>query len=67
MRAAADEAGRNADAIELTLGGLLDQLDDERLATVDKHGAVRLVLSTRERDIGRATDQLEHFADRFIR
>jgi probable F420-dependent oxidoreductase len=67
MRAAAAEAGRDADAIELTLGGLLDQLDDERLATVDKHGAMRLVLSTRERDIRKATEQLEHFADRFIR
>jgi probable F420-dependent oxidoreductase len=67
MRAAAAEAGRDADAIELTLGGLLDQLDDERLATVEKHGAVRLVLSTRERDIGKATDQLERFSDRYIR
>jgi probable F420-dependent oxidoreductase len=67
MRAAADEAGRDAGAIELTLGGLLDKLDDERLATVEKHGAVRLVLSTRERDLNKATDQLEQFADRFIR
>jgi probable F420-dependent oxidoreductase len=67
MRAAAAEAGRDANAIEITLGGLLDQLDDARLATVDKHGTTRLVLSTRERDIGKATDQLEHFANRFIR
>jgi probable F420-dependent oxidoreductase len=67
MRAAAEEAGRDPGAIELTLGGLLDHLDDERLATVDKHGAIRLVLSTRERDIGKATDQLEQFATRFIR
>jgi probable F420-dependent oxidoreductase len=67
MRAAAAEAGRDADAIELTLGGLLDRLDDERLATVDKHGTTRLVLSTRERDIGKATEQLGNFADRFIR
>jgi probable F420-dependent oxidoreductase len=67
MRAAAHEAGRDADTIELTLGGLLDQLDDERLATVEKHGATRLVLSTRERDITKAVEQLEQFADRFIR
>jgi probable F420-dependent oxidoreductase len=67
MRAAAAEGGRDADAIELTLGGLLDKLDDERLATVDKYGTARLVLSTRERDIGKATEQLEDFADRFIR
>ena len=67
MRAAAAEAGRDAGAIELTLGGLLDRLDDERLATVEQHGTTRLVLSTRERDIAKATEQLEHFADRFIR
>jgi len=67
MRAAADQAGRDADRIELTLGGLLDQLDDERLASVEKHGAVRLVLSTRERDIDKAVEQLDRFADRFIR
>jgi probable F420-dependent oxidoreductase len=67
MRAAADEAGRDASSVELTLGGLLDQLDDERLASVEKHGATRLVLSTRERDITKASEQLEQFADRFIR
>ncbi|HEY2813670.1 MAG TPA: LLM class F420-dependent oxidoreductase [Acidimicrobiales bacterium] len=66
MREAADREGRDHRSIELTLGGLLDQLDEERLATVEKHGTTRLVLSTRERDIDKATDQLRLFARRFI-
>jgi len=66
MRAAAEEAGRDPDAIELTLGGLLDQLDDDRLAVMDKAGAVRLVLSTRVTDIDAMCDQMSAFADRFI-
>jgi probable F420-dependent oxidoreductase len=66
MRAAADAAGRDADAIELTLGGLLDQLDDDGLATAEAAGAVRLVLSTRQKDINEACDQMSAFAERFI-
>jgi len=66
MRAAAEEAGRDPDAIELTLGGLLDQLDDDRLAVMEKAGAVRLVLSTRVTDIEAMCDQMSAFADRFI-
>jgi probable F420-dependent oxidoreductase len=67
MRAAAQDAGRDPDAIELTLGGLLDQLDDDRLATAEKAGAVRLVLSTRLKDIDATCDQMSEFATRFIR
>jgi len=66
MRAAAEEAGRDPDAIELTLGGLLDQLDDDRLAVLEKAGAVRLVLRTRVTDIDAMCDQMSAFADRFI-
>src|SRR4051794_12959510 len=66
MRVAAVEAGRDPDRIELTLGGLLDQLDDERLATAEKAGAVRLVLSTRTKDIDEACAQMSTFAERFI-
>jgi len=67
MRVAAIAASRDPDAIELTLGGLLDQLDDERLATTEKAGAVRLVLSTRVKAIDEMCDQLSTFADRYIR
>jgi probable F420-dependent oxidoreductase len=66
MRAAAEAAGRDPGAIELSLGGLLDQLDDDRLATVEKHGCDRLILSTRERDIYKAVEQLRTFSERFI-
>jgi alkanesulfonate monooxygenase SsuD/methylene tetrahydromethanopterin reductase-like flavin-dependent oxidoreductase (luciferase family) len=66
MREAAVTAGRDPDAVELTLGGLLDQLDDDRLETAEKAGAVRLVLSTRTKDIDEACDQMSAFAERFI-
>jgi probable F420-dependent oxidoreductase len=66
MREAALAVGRDPDAIEITLGGLLDQLDDERLATAEKAGAVRLVLSNRVKDIDEACAQLTTFAERFI-
>ena len=66
MRDAAQEAGRDPDAIEITLGGLLDQLDDDRLASAEKAGAVRLVMSTRLTDIDSVCDQLSEFSKRFI-
>jgi probable F420-dependent oxidoreductase len=66
MRGAAQQARRDPDAIELSLGGLLDQLGDDRLTAVEKHGAARLILSTRERDIAKATAQLDAFSKRFI-
>jgi len=66
MREAAIAAGRDPDAIELTLGGLVSQLDDERLATAEKAGAVRLVLSTRGTDIDETCSQMDDFARRFI-
>jgi probable F420-dependent oxidoreductase len=66
MREAALAAGRDPDALELTLGSLLDQLDDERLAAAEKAGAVRMVLSNREKDIDKACAQLSQFAERFI-
>src|SRR5437868_15538888 len=52
MRDAAIAAGRAPDALELTLGGLLDQLDDERLVAAEKAGAVRMVRSE-ERRVGK--------------
>ena len=66
MREAAEQAGRDPDSIELTLGGLLDQLDDDRLAVMEKAGAVRLVMSTRVTDIDAMCDQMSAFAERFI-
>ncbi|MEY2460683.1 MAG: hypothetical protein QOG30_2513 [Acidimicrobiaceae bacterium] len=66
MREAALAAGRDPDALELTLGGLVQQLDEEAIAVAEKAGAVRMVLSNREKDIDKACEQLSQFADRFI-
>jgi probable F420-dependent oxidoreductase len=66
MHEAARAAGRDPSRIELTLGGLLDQLDDEKLATAEKAGAVRLVLSTRSLDIEKTCAQMTEFSERFI-
>jgi probable F420-dependent oxidoreductase len=66
LRAAAHDAGRDPDTIELTLGGLLDQLDGDRLAAAEKAGADRLVLSTREANLDLALEQLTTFSERYI-
>jgi len=66
MREAALAAGRDPDALELTLGGLVQQVDDEAIAVAEKAGAVRMVLSNREKDIDKACEQLSQFAERFI-
>ena len=60
------EAGRDPESIEVTLGGLLDQVDEAEVARAQRFGARRLVLSTREGDLGAAIAQLETFARRFI-
>ena len=65
VRRAALDAGRDPDAIELSLGGLLDQLDDDRLATAEKLGVDRLVLSTREPALDAACQQLAQFGERW--
>jgi probable F420-dependent oxidoreductase len=66
MREAALAAGRDPDALELTLGGLVQQVDEEAIAVAEKAGAVRMVLSNREKDIDKACDQLSQFAERYI-
>jgi probable F420-dependent oxidoreductase len=60
------EAGRDPEAVELSLGGLLDVVDDEAIAKAEGFGATRMVLSTREADLDAVIGQLETFADRFI-
>ncbi len=66
MRAAAVAAGRDPDAIELSLGGLLDLLDAEALDTAVADGADRLVISTRVGDLDELCAQMSTFADRWI-
>ena len=60
------EAGRDPEAIELSLGGLLDEVDDAAIERAERFGATRMVLSTREGDLDAAVAQLETFAARFL-
>jgi probable F420-dependent oxidoreductase len=64
MRATAIEAGRDPDAIELSLGGLLDLVGPDEVARAADRGAVRMVISTREGDLATVKDQMSAFADR---
>ena len=66
MRAAAEEAGRDPDAIELSLGGLLDQLDEAQLESAEAAGADRLVISTRHGELDTLLEQMSAFADAWI-
>jgi len=58
--------GRDPEAIELSLGGLLDSVDAEAIAKAEQFGATRMVLSTRDGDLDVVRGQLESFAQRFI-
>ena len=58
--------GRDPEAIELSLGGLLDAVDGEAIAKAEDFGATRMVLSTRDGDLDVVRGQLESFAERFI-
>lgn len=66
MRAAAVDAGRDPDAIELSLGGLLDLCDDDALAAAEAAGAHRLVLSTRNGDLTATLAEMSAFAGRVL-
>jgi probable F420-dependent oxidoreductase len=67
MRATAAEAGRDPDAIELSLGGLLDHLDGDAIARAEGAGADRIVISTRTADLDELGAAMTDFAERFIR
>lgn len=66
MRSAAVDAGRDPDAIELSLGGLLDLCDDAALAAAEAAGAHRLVLSTRNGDLDETLAEMSAFAARAL-
>lgn len=66
LRAAAREAGRDPDAIELSLGALLDSVGPDDVKRAEDQGAHRLVISTREADLGRIKRQMSAFAERSI-
>lgn len=65
MRAAAEEAGRDPDALELSLGHLVTKVDAERAARLAEAGADRLVLAMPAvTDVDEAKDVLSGCAQR---
>ena len=66
MRTTAEEAGRDPDAIELSLGGLLDHVDADAIARAADQGAHRMVISTREGDLDTLLAQMTEFGERHI-
>lgn len=65
MREEADRAGRDPDALELTLGHLVDRVDADRAGRLAERGADRLVLAASPTaDLARARDELSACAER---
>jgi len=65
MRDEATAAGRDPDALELTLGHLVGRVDTDRAGRLGELGAVRLVLVTTDTaDLSQAKDELSACADR---
>jgi alkanesulfonate monooxygenase SsuD/methylene tetrahydromethanopterin reductase-like flavin-dependent oxidoreductase (luciferase family) len=65
MRAAAGDAGRDADALELSLGHLVTKVDAERAGRLAEAGADRLVLGMPSvTDIDEAREALSACAKR---
>jgi probable F420-dependent oxidoreductase len=67
MRGTAIHAGRDPDAIELSLGGLLDLLDADAITRAEDQGADRLVVSTRFEDLDILGAAMTEFAETHIR
>jgi probable F420-dependent oxidoreductase len=66
MREAAESAGRDAAAIELSLSGYVPTLTEDEVATAEAAGATRLVASTSmSGDLSEIHDELSAFAERF--
>jgi probable F420-dependent oxidoreductase len=66
VREAAEEAGRDADAIELSLSGYLPTTTEQDVSDAEAAGAVRLVVSTSMTDdLDQVRHEMSGFADRF--
>ena len=66
MRASANEAGRDPDAIELTLGGGLAAFDEAALESAQSFGATRVLLGSGTSDLSGLKDEMSAFAEKFI-
>jgi probable F420-dependent oxidoreductase len=58
MRSTAEAAGRDPDAIELTLGGVLDGFDEGKLESLRAQGATRIQLSAVSADLNELAEQM---------
>ncbi len=66
MRRAAEEAGRDPDAIELSMSGYLPAITEDDVIAAERHGAARFVVSTSVTDdLDTLATELSAFADRF--
>jgi probable F420-dependent oxidoreductase len=65
VRRSAEEAGRDPDAIELSLSGYLPTLSEQDVADAESVGAARLVVSASTGDLARSRDEMSAFAERF--
>ena len=66
VREAADAAGRDAEAIELSLSGFLPTTTEQDVADAESAGACRLVVSTSMTgELDQVHDEMSGFADRF--
>jgi len=67
MRETAERAGRDADALELSLGHLVTKIDAERAGRLAELGADRVVLAMPPTaDLDEAKDQLSACAQRLV-
>ena len=67
LRTAARAAGRDPDAVEISLGGLITHTGEDEIAAAEKAGASRLVLSTAAAELDTIQEQMSSFAERWIR
>jgi hypothetical protein len=66
VREAAEAAGRDAEAIELSLSGYLPTTTEQDVLDAESVGAVRLVASTSMTgDLAKLHDEMSEFAERF--
>ena len=66
MRAAAEDAGRDPDAIELSVSGYLPTTTEEEVAAAESAGIDRILVSTSmSEDLDELAEQVDAFATRF--
>lgn len=66
VRSEAEQAGRDPDSLELTLGGGLAVFDEAALEQVVAAGADRVILGSGTSDLSALQDEMSAFAERFI-